>query len=89
MIRYYVSSCEYKWSHADTHMEQMWVMREVGSELYKLVESNNWPWTLIRSNSQTLPHDIYCRCDIYIDLPNDKHRTHLTLKFPNLTAVSV
>ena len=79
-MRYYLGSCEYKWSHADSSMEQIWIMRELGEELYKTIESNDWKWKLMRSNSQTLPGDIYCRCDIYIEIPNSKQSTHFLLK---------
>ena len=80
-MRYYLGSCEYKWTHAKTNMENMWIMREVGTELYKTIESNNWQWKLLRSNSQTLPDDIYCRCDIYIELPDSKQATLFALKY--------
>ena len=81
-MRYYLGTCEYKWSHSKTHMEQIWVRGELGEELYKTVESNNWCWTLIRSQSNTLPDDVYCRCDIYADSNDDKLDTHFVLKFP-------
>lgn len=80
-MRYYLGSCEYKWTHAKTKMENMWIMREVGTELYKTIETNNWQWKLIRSNSQTLPDDIYCRCDIYVEIPNSKQATLFALKY--------
>jgi len=86
-MRYFLGSCEYKWTHVDTHTEPMWVMREVGTELYKLVESNNWEWKLLRSNSQTLPGDIYCRCDIYVEIPDTKQGTLFALSYPNAIAV--
>ena len=86
-MRYYLSSCEYKWTHADTHMEQIWVMRELGSEVYKLIESNEWEWKLLRSNSQTLPEDVYCRCDIYLEIPDSKQATYFLLKYPNARLV--
>jgi len=88
-MRYYLGQCEYKWSHAQTHMEKIWVRRELGDELFKTVESNDWKWTLIRSNSQSLPGDIYCRCDIYVDSHNDKLDTHFVLKFPQVKAVDI
>ena len=31
-MKVYLGSCEYKWTHKDTHMEQMWIMREIGAE---------------------------------------------------------
>ena len=70
-VRYYLGQCEYKWSHRNTNLEQLWVRREVGEEIFRTVESNNWEWVLLRSNSQTLPGDVYCRCDIYVDVSAD------------------
>lgn len=81
-MRYYLSSCEYKWSHKDTTSEHLWVRREVGDEIYKFVETNNWEWVLLRSNSQTLPGDIYCRCDIHIETLDSKASTIFALKYP-------
>ena len=64
-------------------MESMWIMRELGQDLYKLVEENNWDWKLIRSNSQSLPGDTYCRCDVYVEIPNTKQGTLFVLKYPH------
>ena len=86
-MRYYLNSCEYKWKHADTPLELLWIRREVGDDLFKTVEENNWEWTLLRSDSQTLPSDIYCRCDIYVELPNEKQATLFALKFSNAKKV--
>jgi len=86
-MRYYLSSCEYKWTHAKTHMEPMWIMRELGEDLFKTVESNDWNWTWLRSDSQTLPSDVYCRCDIYVDIPNTKQATLFLLKYPQAQLV--
>ena len=88
-LRYYLSSCEYKWSHARTDMEQMWVMRELGTELYKLIESKDWEWKLIRSNSPTLPDDIYCRCDIYVETDDSSAATFFALKYPQARPVHI
>jgi len=82
-LRYYLGSCEYKWTHANSQMEQLWIMRELGEQLYKTVEENNWTWQLLRSSSQTLPSDTYCRCDIYVDIQDSKHATHFVLKYPS------
>lgn len=86
-MRYYLGSCEYKWTHAKLEMEQLWIRREVGEEIYKTVEENNWEWKLLRSNSQTLPDDTYCRCDIYVEIPSSKQATMFVLKFPQAKAV--
>ena len=81
-MRYYLGQCEYKWTHAHTQMEMLWIRRELGDELYKTIELNNWTWKLVHSNSTGLPGDIYCRCDIYVDTNNDKLDTHFALKYP-------
>ena len=82
MARYYLASCEYKWSHVKkTNMEHMWVMRELGQELWKQVNQPGFKLVLIRSNSQTLPEDIYCRCDIYVDVDNNKEGTLFAIKY--------
>ena len=86
-MRYYLGQCEYKWTHAKTDMEKLWVRRELGEELFKTVESNGWEWTLFRTQSNTLPDDIYCRCDIYVESNDDKLDTHFVLKFPHVKPV--
>ena len=88
-MRYYLGQCEYKWTHSKTHMEQIWVRRELGEELYKTIESNGWEWTLLRTQSNTLPDDMYCRCDIYVDSNDDKLDTHFVLKFPQVVPISL
>ena len=81
-MKYFLGQCEYKWTHANSRMEQIWIQRELGDGLYKTVESNNWGWKLQRSNSQTMPGDVYCRCDIYVEIPSSKQATHFVLKYP-------
>ena len=88
-MKYYLGQCEYKWTRTETHMEQIWIRRELGDELYKTVESNNWGWKLQRSNSQTMPGDIYCRCDIYVEVPDSKQATLFALKFSNVRKVEL
>ena len=88
-MKYFLGQCEYKWKHADSRMEQIWIQRELGDELYKTVESNNWEWKLQRSNSQTMPEDIYCRCDIYAEIPDSKQATLFALKFSNVRKVEL
>lgn len=79
-MKIYLGSCEYKWTHTNTNMEQMWIMREVGAETYKQVEENNWKWLLETYQSRSLPGDIYCRCDISVELPDTKEATHFMIK---------
>lgn len=87
MTRFYLGQCEYKWAHANTRVEHMWIMREVGAELYKHVEANNWEWQLIRTSSTALPGDIYCRCDIYVDIHDSPRATLFALKYSNAIQV--
>jgi hypothetical protein len=68
-------------------MEHIWIRRELGEDLYKTIESNNWEWKLLRSESQTLPRDVYCRCDIYVEIPDSKQGTHFVLKYPKAKQV--
>jgi hypothetical protein len=86
-MRYYLGSCEYKWKHAETELEPIWIQREVTTDVYKIVEENNWKWAWLRSNSQTLPSDVYCRCDIYVDIPDTKQATFFVLKYPKAQLV--
>ena len=80
-LRFFLAQCEYKWSHAHKSMEDLWVRRELGEELAKHVATKGYDLVLIRSKSQTMPEDIYCRCDIYIDIPDDKQATLFALKY--------
>ena len=70
-----------------TNMENIWIRRELGDDLYKTIESNNWEWRLLRSSSTSLPGDIYCRCDIYVEVPDSKQATLFALKFLNVKKV--
>lgn len=80
MARYYLASTEYKWSHArKPRMENMWVMRELGQELWKQVNQDGFELVLIRSQSQSL--DRFCRCDIYVDVDNNKEGTLFAIKY--------
>ena len=88
-MRYYLGNCEYKWTHKNTQMEIIWVRREIGEDIFKTVESNDWKWTFLRSESQTMPSDLYCRCDIYVDLPSSKEATLFVLKYPRARLVEV
>ena len=86
-MRYYIGQCEYKWSHANKPMEALWIQRQVGTDIYRTVEENNWDWVWLRTNSQTLPGDVYCRCDIYVEIPNSKQGTWFMLKYPQAQLV--
>ena len=86
-MRYYLGQCEYKWAHAESNLEKIWVRRELGDELFKTVESYGWCWILFRTHSTVLPGDVYCRCDIYVESNDDKLDTHFVLKFPHVKPV--
>lgn len=78
-MRYWLGQCEYKWSHAHGRMEDMWIQREITTDVYRLCQQEGFELRLQRSNSQTLPGDIYCRCDIYLDVPDTPAGTHFKL----------
>ena len=80
-MRFFLTQCEYKWSHAHNRMETLWVRRELGDELSKYIVKQGYKLVLIRSKSQSLPEDLYCRCDIYVDIPNNKESTLFALKY--------
>ncbi len=80
-MRYYLSTCEFKWTHARKRMEEMWVMREITPDIYKLCQQPGFELRYLRSNSQSLPGDVYCRCDIYVDVPDTPEGTHFKLKY--------
>jgi len=81
-MRYFLSQCEYKWTHAKkSRMENMWVMRELGQELWKQCNQPGFNIVLVRSNSETFPGDRYCRCDIYVDVEDSKAGTMFAIKY--------
>jgi hypothetical protein len=61
-------------------MEHMWVRRELGEELYAQCNQPGFELVYIRSNSQTLPEDVYCRCDVYVDVEDSKQSTLFALR---------
>ena len=79
-MRFYVGTCEMKWTH-EGDLEQLWIRRELGDELFKELQQDWCAVVLLRSNSQSLPGDIYKRVDIYVDVKDDKHATLFALKF--------
>jgi len=83
-MKHYVGSCEYKWTHVGTRMEQMWIQRAVGEELYTDVEKNNWSWALKQTGAASVPSDIYCHCEIFVELPNIKQSTLFLIKYSDL-----
>jgi hypothetical protein len=86
-MRYYLGQTEYKWTHARTNIELLWVRREIGEELYAAVDRNGWSWKFLRSNSTRLPGDVYCRCDIYVDSHDDRLDSVFMLQFPSVTVI--
>ena len=79
-VRYYLGTCEYKWSHAHKDMEHIWVRRELGDELFAQCNQPGFKLVYIRSNSQTLPEDVYCRCDVYVDVEDSRQAVLFALQ---------
>ena len=72
-MRYFLGQCEYKWSHTaeqgNERMEQIWIRKELGEELYKEINVEDYRLVLLRSNG--IVPDRYCRCDIFVDIDNE------------------
>lgn len=81
MKRFYLGQCDYKWSHARGPVENLWVMEELGEELYRLCNTDGFKLVYQRTNSQVLPGDIYLRNNIYVDVSEDQS-TMFVLKYP-------
>ena len=82
-MRYYLGQCEYKWSHTaeqgNERMEQIWIRRELGEELYKEINQKDYDLVLYRSNG-VVP-ELYCRCDIFLDIDNDDQALLFEIKY--------
>jgi len=85
MTRYYLSQCEFKWTHRENNMYNLWVRRELGEELYKQCNQPGYELHLEYSNGVVA--DVYCRCDIYVDIHNERDTTWFALKYPSVTRV--
>ena len=87
-MRFYLGSCEMKWSHSD-RMEQIWIQRELGDDLFNEIQQDCYEVVIIRSNSWSMPGDTYKRCDILVDI-EDKHRAFMfALKHSTLTKIEI
>ena len=82
-MRYLLGSCEYKWSHTaeqgNERMEQIWVRRELGEDLYKEINENDYTLVLLKSDGFVA--DTYCRCDIYVDIDDDNEGLLFGIKY--------
>jgi hypothetical protein len=87
-MRFYLGNCEMKWSHKD-RMEQIWIQRELGDELYAEIQQKCYKIIVLRTNSQSLPGDTYKRCDIYVDIEDDYRATLFALKFSKIHKVEL
>ena len=82
-MRYYLGQCEYKWSHTaeqgNERMEQIWIRRELGEELYREINQKDYNLVLYRSNG-VVP-ELYCRCDIFVDIHNEDQALLFEIKY--------
>lgn len=69
-----------KWTH-EGDMEQLWIRRELGYELFNEILQDYYKLVILRSNSQTLPGDIYKRVDVYVDIECAHRATLFALRF--------
>ena len=76
-MRQLVCTLEYKWSHQDTAMEQLWIRREIGDRKFR--ELQKYPYTVEHEPSKTLPADVYCEARVWVTVPDDAQGTHWLL----------
>mgnify|MGYP003653987406 FL=1 len=76
VVRYYVGSAEMKWTHKDK-LEQIWIRRELGDELFEAIQQDWCRVEILRSDSQSLPGDTYKRCDVYVYIEEEDQRATL------------
>ena len=81
--RFYLSKCEFKWTHTENNMYHLWVRRELGEELYK--QCNQPGYELYLEYANGIVADIFCNCKIYVDVHNQSHSTWFALKYPDAT----
>ena len=79
-MRYYVGTCEMKWTH-EGDLEQLWIRRELGDELFKEIQQDYYKPVILRSDSQSLPGDVYKRVDVYVDIEDAHRATLFALRF--------
>ena len=77
-----------KWSHVD-RIEQIFIQRELGDELFEEINQEWCNIVIVRSNSQSLPGDIYKRCDVYVDIEDEKRAILFALKFSKVRKVEL
>ena len=77
-----------KWSHVD-RIEQIFIQRELGDELFEEINQEWCNIVIVRSNSQSLPGDIYKRCDVYVDIEDEKRAILFALKFSKIRKVEL
>ena len=79
-MRFYLATCEFKWTHVGTRMENVWVQRELGDELYRQCNTTGFTLHMQHTASQTLPSDVYCSCDIYVDVEDEREAVLIALR---------
>lgn len=77
-MRYFVGMAQMKWSHKD-RLEQLWIQRELGDELFNEINRGYCKIKILRSDSHIAG---YKRCDVYVDIEDDKRAIWFGLKFP-------
>ena len=85
-MRFYLDTVEMKWKH-EGKTEQLWIKYKLGEELFEEIQQDWCKVVILRSNSQSLPGDMYKRCDIYVDIEDERRATLFALKVSNLQKV--
>lgn len=85
-MRFYLATVEMKWEHTGK-TEQLWIKCKLGDELFEEIQQDWYKVVILRSNSQSLPGDMYKRCDIYVDIEDERRATLFALKFSKMRKV--
>lgn len=86
-MKVYLGQCEYKWTHVESRMEQLWIQRELGEELFKEINHLGLDIILERQKASFAP-DIYCTSKIYVELDDTKRATLFLLKWKNYSTLN-
>ena len=85
-MRFYLDTVEMKWEH-EGKTEQLYIRCKLGDKLFREIQQDWYKVVILRSNSQSLPGDMYKRCDIYVDIEDERRATLFALKVSNLQKV--
>ena len=65
----YIDTVSMKWTHLNTKLESLWIRRQLGDpKFFAVAEYMN----IKAKPSKTLPSDVYCDVDIFVNFRDPK-----------------